>query len=1524
MRSVYSRISSMTAQQRAALSEEFSRASRTTTAEPVAVVGIGCRFPGNVTGPDSFWDLLVEGGNAISGIPAERWDADDYYHPDPLTPGHMTTKWGAFVADIAGFDAEFFGITPREAASMDPQQRMLLEVTWEALEHAGIPTESLAGTRTAVMMGVYFNEYQSMLASSRENVDAYTGTGNSHSITAGRISYLLGLRGPAAAIDTACSSSLSAIHLACQSLRLRETDLALAGGVSATLRPETQIAISAWGLLSPEGRCATFDAAADGFVRGEGAGVVVLKRLTDALRDQNQILAVVRGSAVNQDGRSNGITAPNTAAQCDVIADALRSADVAPESVHYVETHGTGTQLGDPIEFEALAATYGLIKGQDGDSCALGAVKTNIGHLEAASGVAGFIKAVLAVQHGQIPPNLHFSQWNPAIDAASTRLFVPLDNIAWPSDSGPRRAAVSSFGLGGTNAHAIVEQGPELSPAGRRGTDDEVTTLVVAGKTPARVAATAGMLADWMEGPGAEVALADVAHTLNHHRSRQARFGTVVARERAQAVAGLRALAANQHAPGVVNPADAPPEPGTVFVYSGRGSQWAGMGRQLLADEPAFAAAVAELEPVFLAEAGFSLHDVLANGTELVGIEQIQLGLIGMQLTLTELWRSYGIQPDLVIGHSMGEVAAAVVAGALTPAEGLRVTAVRSRLMAPLSGQGGMALLELDASQTEALIADYPQVTLGIYNSPRQTVISGPTDQIDELITVVRARDRFATRVNIEVAPHNPAMDALQPQMRSELADLAPRTPTIPIISTTYADLGAARESGPTFDAEHWAINMRNPVHFQQAITAAATDKHNFIEISAHPLLTQAILETLHTVQPGSKYTSLGTLQRDSDDTIVFRTNLNTVRTAPPQTPHPPEPHPQIPTTPWHHTHHWIDNAASSSPALSRSESRDGTGAALDTRWSPESGSLLDEWSHKVVWAAQSLPDTPSAQTAVHGRWLVLGNADLAAELGRGADVLDSDSEPAALARALSDVDYVLYAPPVPADLLDVAEAYQLFHQARRLATAMIANGSPAKLLIATRNAQPIAEGDPANPSHGVLWGLGRTITLEHPEIWGAIIDFDNSVPAQVVARQVLDEADATDSEDQVVYRSGVRHVPRLRRHSLAAQPVALDAGASQLVIGATGNIGPHLINQLAEMGAKTIVAVSRNPGQRLQKLAESLAAEGVNLVIAAADATDEAAMTALFDRFGADLPPLEGIYLAAFAGQPVLLTEMTNDDVTAMFAPKLDAAALLHRLSLKVPVRHFVLFSSISGLIGSRWLAHYTATSGYLDALAYARRVMGLPAATVNWGLWKSLADAEHDASQVSLGSGLVPMQDDVAIGALPLVMSQAAGVHSVVVAADWPLLAAAYRTRGSLRIVDDVLPVSDETTVLESEFRVALRNCAPERRHDMLHDQVAMLAANVMGLHAGESLDPSTGFFQLGMDSLMSVTLQRALSDSLGEFLPPSVVFDYPTVYSLTDYLATILPELETDDESTADVYDELTEAELLEQLSQRLRGT
>ena len=876
--------------------------------EPIAVVGMGCRFPGGVNNPEQFWDLLRDGRSGIVRVPANRWDADAFYTDDHTVPGTICSTDGGFLTSWQPdeFDAEFFSISPREAAAMDPQQRLLIEVAWEALEDAGIAPPSIRGTQTGVFVGVTAYDYMLTLAGRLrpEDLDAYIPTGNSANFAAGRLAYILGARGPAVVLDTACSSSLVAIHLACQSLRLRETDMALVGGTNLLLSPGPSIACSRWGMLSPEGQCKTFDVSADGYVRGEGAGVVVLKRLEDALREGNRVLAVVRGTAVNQDGASSGVTVPNGPAQQALLRTALTSSKLKPADIDYIEAHGTGTPLGDPIELDSLSKVFA-----DRESSAplvIGSVKTNVGHLEAAAGIAGLMKAVLAVGHGHIPRHLNFHQLTAHASEAAARLKIADEELEWPDTSRPRRAGVSSFGVSGTNAHVVIEQAPDPIRV-QRELDPALSTLVVTGKTPQRVAATASVLADWMEGPGAAVPLADVAHTVNHHRARQAKFGTVAAVDRDQAVAGLRALASGEAAPGVVAPRESAVGPGTVFVYSGRGSQWAGMGRRLLADEPAFAAAIAELEPDFVAQAGFSLHDVIAGGKELVGIEQIQLGLIGIQLALTALWRSYGVIPDAVIGHSMGEVAAAVVAGALTPAEGLRVTATRSRLMAPLSGQGTMALLELDAEATEALIADCPQVTLGIYASPRQSVISGPTGLIDELIEKVRQQGGFANRVNIEVAPHNPAMDALQPQMRSELADLTPRPPTIPIISTTYADL----RSNAIFDADYWATNMRNPVRFHQAITRAGADHHTFIEVSAHPLLTHSIGDTLKSVYETGNYLSIGTLQRDAHDTLTFHTNLNSAHTThPPQTPHPPEPHPVLPTTPWQHGHHWISTTS--------------------------------------------------------------------------------------------------------------------------------------------------------------------------------------------------------------------------------------------------------------------------------------------------------------------------------------------------------------------------------------------------------------------------------------------------------------------------------------------------------------------------------------------------------------------------------------------------------------------------------------
>ena len=1529
--------------------------------EPIAVIGLGCRFPGDIHGPESLWQFLCDGQSAVGEVPADRWASFDDGSPEVVAALAGTTRWGSFLTDVDAFDAEFFEIIPREAAKMDPQQRLLLEVVHEALEHAGIPADSLRQTQTGVFAGACVSEYGYLLSTDLSQVDAWSGTGGALSIIANRVSYFFDLRGPSVTIDTACSSSLVAVHLACQSLRAGDSNLAFAAGVNLLLSPAVTRSLDQAQVMSPTGQCHAFDASADGFVRGEGCGVAVLKRLSDALRDGDRVLAVVRGSAVNQDGRSNGLMAPNPAAHMAVLRAAYANAGLDPRDVGYVEAMGTGTLLGDTIEARALGTVLG--RGRPANSPLLiGAVKSNLGHLEAAAGIAGLIKAVLAVQRGRIPANQNFQAPNPHIPFENLRLKVVAEQTDWPSPDSRRRAGVSSFGFGGTNAHVVLEQGPDPAPAAATVPQPgaAVTTLVVSGKTPDRIASMAGLLANWMDGDGADVALPEVAHTLNHHRAKRGKFATVCARDRAQAVAGLHALAAGHPAEGVVGPHEGSCAPGTVFVYSGQGSQWPGMARRLLDDEPAFAAAIAELEPAFVAEVGFSLQRVLAgarpaapNGVadasdrstalsrraaarlaaragvravrddELSGDARVQPVLMGLQLGLTELWRSYGVHPDAVIGDSMGEIAAAVVAGALTVTEGLRVIAVRSRLMSRSAGQGAVALLELDADATAELITDQPEVTLAGYASPGQTVIAGPPAQIDGLISEVQRRDRFAGRVNMDVASHNPIMDPILPELRASLAGLEPQIATIPLFTTVYDNLSAT----PIFDAEYWAANVRNPVRFTQAVALAGTEHHTFIEISPHPITTHAIGETL----AGTHHHSIGTLRQNTDDTRTFHTNLNAVHTLrPPDTPHPPEPHVALPSSPWHHTRYWI----SARPGRWVTRHTE-TGQMGDDRLDANDG-IPPDWHLELAW-----PVRPSARadTATDGSWLVLADGDLRSEMKRaiGGDsrvevlapsFLATDRGSAALSEALRGVSNVLYAPDVSSTHVDVESGYRLFDAGRTLAAALAAAPSPPRLFMVTRNAQPLAEGDRANPAHAVLWGLGRTLMRQHSEIRGAIIDLDDSVPAELAADYVLAEASATDGEDQVVYRAGVRHVPRLRQKTSRATSLAvLDKDTSHLVIGPIGNIGQHLIEQLANMGAKTIVAVSRNPGLRLDKLSQTLSSKGAKLVTVAADAADEAAMKPLFDRFGTDLPPIDGIYLVGFADRPTLLGQLSDDDVKAVFRPTLDAASLLHKLSLKKTVRQFVLFSSMSGLLGSPLMGHYAAANTFLDTLAYSRRSLGLAATVVDWGLWKSSAEAESDAQRrdtleslaAESGSlGLMPMSDEVAIRALSSALAPDSGVRSVVAAADWTLLATTSQTHGPVHMLDELLTLGDVDTAMApgGEFRENLRKCRPERRRDMLVEHIGAVTAWVMGLPQTESLDPTTDFIQLGMNSLTSVLLQRTLSQTFGETLPSSLVFDYPTVEAVADYLATLLPDIvQAVDQNIADVHGNPTEDEPLQ---------
>ena len=869
--------------------------------EPIAVVGMACRLPGGVSTPADYWQLLHDGVSGVIRVPEDRWDADAYFSEDHTRPGTICNREGGFLTSWRPdeFDAEFFGISPREAVAMDPQQRLLLEVSWEALENAGVTPKAIRNTQTGIYVGLTTSDYYWLSTDGGvrpEDFDPYLPFGNASNFAAGRLSYFLGVHGPAVVLDTACSSSLVAIHLATQSLRRRETDLALAAGSNLILTPENSIACSRWGMLAPDGQCKTFDAAANGYVRSEGCGVIVLKRLSDAVRDGDSVLAVVRGSAVNQDGPSSGQTVPSGPAQQAVLRAALASARLQPSEIDYIEAHGTGTALGDPIELDALSQVFG--DREESAPLVLGSVKTNLGHLENSAGIAGFIKTVLSMNHGYIPPHLHFTGLTPNAGAGASKFTIAADGMPWPAVDRPRRAGVSSFGVSGTNAHIVVEQAPAPEPVAAQ-PEPVISTLVISGKTPARIGPTAAMLADWMDGEGADAALADVAHTVNNYRGRYRSFGTVSARDRAQAVAGLRALAAGEPATGVVEPSEKPHGSGTVFLYSGQGSQWAGMGRQLLADEPAFAAAVAELEPDFVAQVGFSLRDVLLAGEPVVGIERIQPVLVGMQLALTALWRSYGVEPDAVIGHSMGEVTAAVVAGALSPADGLKVIATRSKLMSRLSGQGAMALVELGAEEAEKLVGQYPDVTVAVYAAPEQTVIAGPPEQVDAAIEAVDAQGLLARRVEVDVASHHPTVDPILAELKDALSDVKPMTSRIPLISTV------GHSDALKFDADYWVVNLRNPVRFSQAVAKAAENHTTFVEVSPHPLLTHGIGETLASVSSRDRFNVTAAMKRGDDETLSVHEQLATLGVTAQDT--DGRRRVDIPASPWLHASYWVE-----------------------------------------------------------------------------------------------------------------------------------------------------------------------------------------------------------------------------------------------------------------------------------------------------------------------------------------------------------------------------------------------------------------------------------------------------------------------------------------------------------------------------------------------------------------------------------------------------------------------------------------
>ncbi|BBZ76968.1 polyketide synthase [Mycolicibacterium anyangense] len=791
-------------------------------------------MPGGITSPEQLWEALLRGDDLVTEIPRERWDVDEFYDPEPGVPGRTVSKWGAFLDDVASFDSEFFGINDREATALDPQHRLLLETSWEAMEHAGLTPEAIRDSLTGVFMGLTHLDYQLVNADSEEMEGPYGFEGSTLAMASGRISYTLGVHGPALTLDTACSSGLFAVHMGCRSLDDGESDLALAGASFVLLEPRKYVAGTAQSHLSPTGRCRAFDAAADGYVCGEATGVVLLKRLPDAVRDGDRILAVIRGTAANQDGHTVNISTPSATAQAQLYRTALRNADVDAATVGMIEAHGPGTPVGDPIEFTSLSEVYGI-----SGPCALASAKTNFGHAQSASGILGLMKAVLALQHGVVPRNLHFHRLPDDLARIDTNLFVPQENTDWPTEGHPRRAAVSSYGVSGTNVHAILEQAPDATPQPTR--HDAATPLLftLSANSADELRHTAGRLADWAQ-TRQDVALPDLAYTLARRRAHRPVRTAVVATDRSELTDALRQVAADDV---LYQPAVGRDDRGPVWVFSGQGSQWAGMGAELLAKEPVFAATIAQLEPLIAAESGFSVTEAISAPEVVTGIDRVQPSLFAMQVALAAAMTAHGVRPGAVIGHSMGETAAAVVSGALSMQDGVRVICRRSRLMATIAGSGAMGSVELPAKQvlSELTMRGIKDVVVAVVASPTSTVIGGATETVKELIAVWDERDVMARQVAVDVASHSPQVDPILDELVTALADITPLTPQVPFYSATGFD---PRED-PICDAKYWVNNLRRTVRFAAAVRAALEDGYRvFAELSPHPLLTHAVEQT--------------------------------------------------------------------------------------------------------------------------------------------------------------------------------------------------------------------------------------------------------------------------------------------------------------------------------------------------------------------------------------------------------------------------------------------------------------------------------------------------------------------------------------------------------------------------------------------------------------------------------------------------------------------------------------------------------